>query len=131
MSDAVMVDSSAWVEYFRQGRGAVSEAVDELPGEDGVLLCGMVEMEIVQGLRSRERVRILELFAALPYLDTGREDYIAAGERSGELRRQGITIPSADCLIGVLCLRHGVPLLTLDHHFDHLPDLIRYPVGAP
>lgn len=74
-----MINSSAWIEYFRWGRGAASDAVDELLKEDRALLCGMVELEIIQGLRSGERNRISELFVALPYLEIERMDYVAAG----------------------------------------------------
>lgn len=125
-----MIDSSAWIEYFRRGRGAASDAVDELLREDRALLCGMVELEIIWGLRSGERSRVSELFTALPYLEAERMDYVAAGELGGELRRRGITIPNADCLIGALCLRHGFSLLTLDRHFEHLPDVKRFPAGT-
>jgi len=126
----VLVDSSAWIEYLRLGRGAASDAVDILLREDRAALCGMVELEIFQGLRSQERGRVSELFSALPYLETERIDYVTAGERLGDLRRRGVTIPGADCLIGVLCLRHGLSLLTLDGHFDHLSDVKRFPEDA-
>lgn len=130
MSLTVLIDSSAWIEYLRLGWGSVSEAVDGLLQEDRVLLCGMVELEIFQGLRPRERERVSGLFPALPYLETERRDYVAAGKRLGELRQRGVTIPGADSLIGELCLRHDVPLLTLDKHFDHLPDVKRFSAGG-
>lgn len=128
MKPDVMVDSSVWIEYFRQGRGVVFDAVDALVDEDRAVLCGIVELEIVQGLRPRERRLVTDLFSALSYLETERQDYVAAGERLGELRRRGIIIPSSDCLIGALCLRHGLSLLTLDRHFEHLPDINRFSV---
>lgn len=106
------------------------DAVDALLDEDRAVLCGMVELEIIQGLRPRERRLVTDLFSALPYLETGRRDYVAAGERLGELRRGGITIPSSDCLIGALCMRHDLSLLTLDRHFEHLPDVKRFSVEA-
>lgn len=125
-----MVDSSVWIQYFRRGEGDTSDALDGLLNEGNALLCGMVELEIIQGLRQRERELVTGLFGALPYLETERQDYVAAGERLGELRRRGVTIPGSDCLIGVLCLRHGLSLLTLDSHFDHLPDIERFPEDA-
>lgn len=125
-----MVDSSVWIEYFRRGEGEIFDAVDGLLDEDRALLCGMVELEIVQGLRPREREVVTGLFGALPYLETERQDYVAAGERLGELRGRGITIPGSDCLIGVLCARHDLSLLTLDSHFEHLSDVERFPSDA-
>ncbi len=133
MSHLVLIDSSAWIEYLRLGRGAASDAVDSLLQEDRAALCGMVEAEIIQGIHmingldTPELRTVADLFVALPYLEIERQDYIAAGECLGELRRKGITIPSADCLIGVLCLRHDLSLLTLDAHFDHLSDVKRFP----
>ena len=120
-----MVDSSAWIEYFRHGGGPVSDAVDGLLEEDRALLCGVVEAEILQGLRQGEREEVADLFGALVYLDTERRDFSAAGERLGELRRSGTTIPLTDAVIGVLCSRHDVDLLTLDRHFDHMPEVER------
>jgi predicted nucleic acid-binding protein len=46
-----------------------------------------------------------------------------------ELRKGGVTVPAADCIIGVLALRYELPLLTLDGHFDHFPDRRRFPAG--
>ncbi len=122
----VLVDSSVWIEYLRRGRGELFDAVEVLLDESRALLCGMVEMEVIQGLRGRDRDTVGEMFATLRYLETERRDYIAAGGRLRELRSRGITIPAADCLIGTLALRHDLPLLTLDRHFDHLPDVKRF-----
>jgi predicted nucleic acid-binding protein len=108
----------------------VSELVDDLLKGGEASICGMIELEILQGLRPRERERVSELFSALAYVETERRDYVLAGERLGDLRRQGLTIPSADALIGVLCIRYSIPLLTSDKHFDHLPDVKRVPLGA-
>ncbi len=120
-----MVDSSAWIEYFRHGEGLLSGAVDDLLEEDRVLLCGVVEAEILQGLREGEREEVADLFSALRYFETERRDFSKAGERLGELRRSGATIPLTDAIIGVLCSRHDVALLTTDRHFDHMPEVER------
>lgn len=125
-----MVDSSAWIEYFRHGEGPVSDAVDDLLEGERALLCGVVEAEIIQGLRPREREEVADLFAALRYLDTERPDFSRAGERLGELRRCGVTVPLTDAIIGALCSRHDVALLTLDRHFDHMPEIERVSTTA-
>lgn len=120
-----MVDSSAWIQYFRRGTDAVSDAVDGLLEEDCALLCGVVEAEILQGLRPEEREEVADLFTALQYLDTERRDFVRAGERLGALRRTGVTIPLTDAIIGALCSRHGVALLTTDKDFDYMPEVQR------
>ncbi len=121
----VMVDSSAWIDYLRHGQNAVADAVDRLLDEDRIVLCGMVELELLQGVRPRQRRTLSDVLQALRYVDTERRDFIAAGDRLAELRRQGVTIPASDGLIGVLCVRHRLRLLTTDSHFDHLPEVGR------
>jgi len=73
---------------------------------------------------------VTDLFQALPYFETRRSDFIAAGELLGELRAQGVTIPSSDALVAAICLQRGVALLTLDRHFDRVPGLRRFAVGV-
>lgn len=125
MAGKVIVDSSAWIQFFRKGDDTVSKAVDGLLEEERAVLCGVVEAEILQGLCPKEREEVADLFDALPYLETGRHDFVRAGERLGELRRAGVTIPLTDAVIGALCSRHGVVLLTTDKHFDHVPEVER------
>lgn len=127
----VMVDSSAWIEYFRCGEGDVSDVVDGLLEEERVWLCSVVEAEIVrgirltEGLRTRELVEVADIFVSAPYIDVWDEDCEAANKRMKDLRSRGITIPTADCLIGILCIRYNLALLTLDKHFDHMPEVER------
>lgn len=123
-----MIGASAWIEYFRHGEGIVSEVVDCLLEGGRALLCGVVEAEILQGLRRGEREEVADLFSALAYIETERRDFSAAGERLGELRRNGITIPLTDAIIGAICSRHDVALLTTDRHFDHIPEVRRLPI---
>ncbi len=112
------------------GRGSVlAEAVDSLLDAGRVVLCGMVELEIIQGLRQHERQLVESLFQALPYyIETTRQDFIAAGNRLAELRQTGITIPAADGLIATWCIRHHLILFSLDNHFDYWSDLTRYQI---
>lgn len=119
----VMVDSSAWIDYFRATEGAVGDCVSRLLDEDRVVLCGMVELELLQGARPHQRRTLTELFSALSYVETERRDFIAAGERLAELRRKGVTIPASDGLIATLCVRHRLQLLAIDAHFDYLPEV--------
>ncbi len=124
----VMVDSSAWIDYFRKTEGAVGDRVSRLLDEDRIVLCGMVELELLQGVRPRERRVLGELLRALSYVETERRDFIAAGDRLAQLRRKGVTLPASDGLIAALCVRHKLQLLTLDAHFDHLEEVERLPV---
>lgn len=80
-------------------------------------------MELLWGVRPHERKHLSKLLDALEYIETTREDYFAAGQLLCALREKGVTIPSTDGLIAVLCLRHSLNLLTTDSHFQQISGL--------
>lgn len=120
---AVMVDTSVWIDYFRGQRGAKTDLLDSLLEADRVVLCGVVEMELLRGVRAHERKRLRDLLTALPYVDTGRLEFTAAGERLCRLREDGVTIPATDALIAAVCKANNLDLLTTDAHFRHFKDV--------
>ena len=122
----VLIDSSVWINYFRPGKSLVAADVNLLLDEDKVFLCGMVELEILQGLRGKEHHLVEDLFKALHYIETTREDFISAGIMLNQLRKTGITIPTSDCLIASLCIRSDCALFTLDKDFKHVSLLKKY-----
>lgn len=126
LENKYLIDTTIWIEYFRSGKGKIYNLVDELLDYDRVVLCGIVEMEILQGVRLKERKLISDLFSALPYSELIHEDYINAVNQLNNLRNKGITIPSTDCLIGTLCIRNNYTIVTLDKHFDRLKSLKKY-----
>lgn len=122
----VLIDSSVWIDYFRKGKSKVEEQVNLLLDEDRIALCGMVELEILQGLKGNEQTIIQDLFSVLHFIDATRTDFVKTGIMLNELRKKGITIPSSDCLIAAQCLHHKLSLFTLDNDFKHIPHLKFY-----
>ena len=125
MADA-LVDTSVWIEAFRGRDQRLRETVDKLLDQERVVLCGLVELELLQGFRADERALFASLFEALPYAEVDRQDWRAAGFLQAGLRSRGITIPATDALIAALCLRHDLSILTLDKHFDQIPQLRQF-----
>jgi len=115
----VLVDTSAWVDYFRGKPSAAANTLDRLLEENDVVLCGTVELELLQGAKAGERAMLEDLMTALPYVETERVDFQTAGELLNGMRSKGFQIPASDGLIAALCARHQFSLLTLDKHFDH------------
>jgi predicted nucleic acid-binding protein len=121
----VLVDTSAWICALRGTNEPIRDAVDELLNLDEALFCGVVEMELLHGMRPRERELLLPLFEALRYVEIDREDWKAAGNMLADMQSRGTTIPASDALIGCICLRHGLEILTTDRHFEKIPGLKR------
>ena len=122
MRDGVLVDTSAWVAFFR-GHDPVRRRVVELVASGRALRCGPVELELRQGLRRREAPAVLNAWSALSVLPVDALDFTRAGDLLRDLRERGRTMPSLDGLIAALAVRHEVVLLTLDRHFDGVPGL--------
>ena len=114
----ILVDTSAWIEFFR-GRGPLCDRVDSALDADEVALCGPVVTELRRGLRSAaERARTLPLLDACHQLAEPPNLWVEAGELGFLLARKGATVKSMDLLIAVYALSHGVPLLTADADFS-------------
>ena len=122
MTRPVLVDTSAWVAFFRGEEPACARVV-ELVGAGRALRCGPVELELRQGLRRAEAPDVLGLWSALPEVALEGPDFAIAGDLLRDLREQGRSIPSIDALVAALALRHDVALLTLDEHFEGIEGL--------
>jgi predicted nucleic acid-binding protein len=124
--DGVLVDTSAWVAFFR-GSEPGAEAVADLVGARRALRCGPVELELRRGLRPTEAPAVLSVWLGLDAVDTDALDFAGAGDLLRDLRTRGVRLPSLDGLIAAVALRHDVPLFALDRHFDQVPGLRRWP----
>jgi predicted nucleic acid-binding protein len=113
----ILVDTSAWIDFFR-GAGSLAGRVDDLLENDQAALCGPVITEIRRGLRSRaERTRVLPLLAGCHLLEQPAALWEEAGELGWYLGRRGATVKSLDLLIATYALAHAVPILTVDGDF--------------
>ncbi len=90
---------------------ALRAAID---GGDAIVTTGLV----LQGFAGpRARKDIVQRFAALPLLVPDRRDYIDAADTRNICRRAGVQIGTIDALLGQLCIRHELTLLTTDADF--------------
>lgn len=125
----IIVDTSAWIDFFRNQSGEISDMVAALIEQDRAVLVGPVLSELLQGLKSRREADTLnELFSILPYLETTRDDWENAGDLLRRMRSNGITIPLSDAVIASVAKKHGHAILTLDKHFEHL-EIPLHPTG--
>jgi predicted nucleic acid-binding protein len=119
----VVVDTSAWVEYFRDGDPAVVAKVDRCLEEDLVAIGDLVLCEVMQGIASpRARAEVSALFRALPHLEmVGFGIAERAAENYRRLRAAGITVrKTIDVLIGTFCAENGLRLVHHDSDFTHM-----------
>ena len=116
----VLVDTSAWIDFFNGVDSEQSLALQNLVSYGDAYLCPTVYQEILQGIRGdssfNEIKSILNSFpivtADFPLLqDTAIDLY-------RNLRKNGITIRKAnDCLIAAYALLFNLPVLHKDRDF--------------
>lgn len=117
----VLIDTSAWILFLRQGTDPVSARVDQLIRAGQAVLTGPVLAELMQGCRSEAQQRkLLRALTPIHYVEVVRADWTRAGDTLGRLRRKGITVPLSDAVIATVARRNGLRVLSLDKHFQHL-----------
>lgn len=121
----LFVDTSVWSLMLRRDQPAdvpqVRALVHALEAGQRIVTTGLVLQELLQGFSGpKAREQIVDRFAAFPLLVPDREDYIAAADLRNVCRKRGVQVGTIDALLGRLCLRHDLTLLTTDEDFLHL-----------
>lgn len=114
-----LVDTSAWVEFFRPPRRL---ALDDLaPGGGQIVTCLPVVQEVLQGIDDeRAFASIRTAMTAWPSIDSplGSAVFDEAVQIYRQTRRAGATVRSSvDCLIAASALRHGLTVVHCDRDF--------------
>jgi predicted nucleic acid-binding protein len=116
----ILVDTSAWVDFFR-GAGRLSSLVDDALDANDVALCGPVITELRRGLKSRaERAQVLGLLGGCHLLAQPDRLWEESGELGFYLARKGVVAKSMDLLIACYALAHELPVMTADSDFSHM-----------
>lgn len=123
----VLVDTSIWIDYFKQGDSETAQTLSDLLKADQVVTAGVVIAELLQGAKSDKQVKELEsLYEALPVLLESEKTWLDIGKMARSLRESGIIAPLTDLLLAQLAIENNCQLFSRDHHFDQIPDLPRF-----
>jgi predicted nucleic acid-binding protein len=128
----VIVDTSAWVEFFRhQGNLAVRLAVRGLLNEYEATLCGPVELEFLGGALPHERNRLQAWFNVLPYARNDQKIWRKAADLYSRMRSEGITVPWNDSLIASISLDQKCRIYAVDKHFTAMAPILGLSLYQP
>jgi len=118
--DKVLVDTSAWIEFFRKKEPYYSTIL-ELVDNDLVCCIGIILAELLQGAKSDKELDTLKEFLhVFDFLPESVKSWEKAGELSYTFKQKGKPLGLSDCYLAVLTRSNNVQLLTLDKHFDIL-----------
>ncbi len=121
----VLVDTSVWVDVFRDSTGLERSALQAALGEDDVVLTRFNQLELLQGAREeREWTLLVSYLDHQEYLEARADTWRNAARICFELRRRGRTVRSPiDCCIAQLALDHGALLIHRDRDFETIADV--------
>lgn len=120
----IIVDTSIWIEYFKNNQKYVPFIEDNLNLEN-ILISGPIISELLHGVKSEKEYKLLsESISAVPYAECVYDDWIKTGETLYNLKKKGITVPLTDILISAIAIRHDASVLSLDKHFKSI-DMIK------
>ncbi len=118
----ILIDSSAWIEYYRRsGSPPVKESVKLAIRNDEAAVNGIIYVEILSFVSEKQDFQELRSdFSSFHWFELGKKDFQSAALMGRELRKKGITIPASDLIIAASAGKHKAAILHLDNHFETL-----------
>jgi predicted nucleic acid-binding protein len=118
----VLVDTSVWIDVFRDASGARRDLLRATIAEDQVLFTRFTELELLQGCRDEKEWDLLSSYLVTQdYLELTPRGWTDAARIYFDLRRRGETVRSpVDCCIAQLALAHEILLLHRDEDFKKI-----------
>ena len=116
MSVGLVVDTSAWIDFFRS---ATIPLLEDALALGSVVLPPIVVAELVSRARKpSDRRALTDLLADLSLHDTPREHWVRAGELRLRLSEKGHSISAPDAHVAQCALDRDAPLLSRDSAFS-------------
>jgi predicted nucleic acid-binding protein len=117
----ILVDSSVWIDFFRNQPTAQAEWLDRNLGIEGLLVGDLILAEVLRGFKDdRGFNEARRMLGQLKQVSLGGEDLaVEAARNFRKLRMKGVTVRGTiDVIIATRCLVDGVRLLHSDRDFD-------------
>ena len=123
----VLVDTSAWVEFFNRPSGLHHAALADLLDADRAAITGVIAAELLRGCRAEEMDELEESLAGVLRIELGFADWLEVGRDLAALRRRGLTASLTDASVAHAAQRAKLSLFTLDADFQRFwPQLARF-----
>jgi len=117
----ILVDSSVWIDFFRNRPSVQAEWLDRNLGIESLVVGDLILAEVLRGFRDdRGFNEARRMLARLSQVTLGGEDIAVESARNfRRLRARGVTVRgTVDVIIATRCLSEGFRLLHSDRDFD-------------
>ncbi len=117
----VLVDTSAWVRYFREKDDREGDIIADLVEDGVVCTTGIVIAELISGAgNNREKAKLKEILSVFPFLNITEPVWWKVGEYRNKMRLGGFTAGLPDTIIATAAIHYDAQLFTLDSHFANI-----------
>lgn len=116
----VLVDTSVWIDFLNnRSTESVKKLELLLEMEESIYICGLIQMEILQGIRSDlEFQKTKKALSHLLWVELENSHYLEAAKVYRKLKARGLSIrKSIDGLIAVMAIKNNLYLLYSDRDF--------------
>ena len=125
LAEKILIDTSVWIEYFRNRSISFSTKIDELLSQNIICIPKVIIAELIQGAKSKKEVSVIEgLIEAFNIIDQTEDTWINAAYLSSKLKKEGKNIHLMDCYIAVIAEENDCKILTLDLHFKEIEPIL-------
>jgi hypothetical protein len=116
----LLIDTSVWVNVFRDRSGQVRQQLETLIANREVLLTRFTQLELLQGSLNEQEWDLLSTYLETQdYVELTDQSWQAAARIYFDLRRQGLTVRSPiDCCIAQVALENNLLLIHNDRDFE-------------
>jgi len=124
--DRILIDTSVWIEYFKNQDKQFAGKVDQLLTFSDVCVPKVVIAELLQGAKSEKEILVIEEFVeAFNILDQSDDTWIKAGRLSFSMKRKGVTVNIVDCYIAAIASENSCKIFSLDEHFKSIRNFLK------
>ena len=121
-----LVDTSVWIDYFRNG--ITADMVDTLIKEDELCINDVILAELIPSINQRREFELKGLLLSIPKLQL-RIDWDGLVSMQTENLRNGINkVGMADLMIAQNAMQNGVSLFSCDRHFQLMSAIMPLPL---
>lgn len=117
----ILVDSSVWIDFFRNQHTPQAEWLDKNLGVEGLVVGDLILAEVLRGFKDdRGFNEVRRMLGRLEQVVLCGEDIaVEAARNFRKLRALGVTVRGTiDVIIATRCLLDGLRLLHDDRDFD-------------
>ena len=117
----ILVDSSVWIDFFRNRPTPQTEWLDRHLGVEGLVVGDLILAEVLRGFKDERGFNATRrMLGRLEQVSLCGEDLtVEAARNFRKLRARGVTVRgTVDMIIATRCLVDGFRLLHSDRDFD-------------